>query len=114
MTCCRLIAPTSNHDAVPARWLSLLVGLLAALLLVKSAGPLSAQDEEVWQSLLREQLQDEKSCRLNYTTNVRKYDIDGQQGLKARAHCYDRRMYDVSWLPDEQRFEIKSCEPTVC
>lgn len=114
MDCCRLITPTTAHVAAKSRWLKLLVGLLAALLLLQSTTPLAAQQEEVWQALLREQLDDEKSCRLNYTTNVRKYDIDGQQGLKARAHCFDKRMYDVTWLPEKQQFEIQSCEPAVC
>lgn len=114
MDCCRLITPTLNRDTAHAGWLKRLVAFLAALLLIKSALPLAAQQEEVWQALLREQLRDEKSCQLNYTTNVRKYDIDGKQGLKARAHCFDKRMYDVTWLPEKQQFEIQSCEPTVC
>lgn len=87
--------------------------LLAIIGVIFFAQPL-ASEEENWQILLREQLLSELGCRLNYTTNVRKFELGGQQAIEARAHCYDKRMFDASWLPDKQKYEIRSCEPVVC
>lgn len=70
--------------------------------------------EEIWQALLRQQLVAELNCELNYTTNVRKYELGGQQMVDARAHCKDKRMYDVSWRPELEKFDIRSCEPVEC
>ena len=86
---------------------------LATALLCGTGGPLVAQ-EEVWLTLLREQLLEDKRCRLNYTTNVRRFELGGQQAVEARAHCTDERMFDVVWRPREQRFEIRACEPATC
>ncbi|GAB4240057.1 MAG: hypothetical protein Kow0032_27490 [Methyloligellaceae bacterium] len=87
----------------------------ATVLLLLLAGPwAAAQEEEVWQMLLREQLLSEKSCTLNYTTNIRKFELGGEQRVDARAHCNDGRMFDVSWQPATERFEIRDCEPTAC
>ena len=86
---------------------------LGFALLCGTGSPLVAQ-EEVWVTLLREQLLEEKQCRLNYTTNVRRFDLGGQQSVEARAHCTDKRKFDVVWRPREQRFEIRACEPVPC
>ena len=71
-------------------------------------------EEEVWMALLRDQLDSELNCKLNYTTNVRKFELAGQQMVDARAHCYDKRMFDVSWRPEAQKFDIRTCEPVTC
>jgi hypothetical protein len=87
--------------------------MLAALTGV--TGPAAAQqEEEVWRILLREQLLSELKCQLNYTTNLRKFEIAGKQAVDVRAHCHDGRSYDASWRPDEERYEFKVCEPTAC
>jgi hypothetical protein len=87
---------------------------LAVAISLASAGQAVAEEEELWQALLREQLSSQYDCKLNYTTNVHKFELGGQQMLDARAHCYDKRSYDVWWRPDEQRFEIRACKPEVC
>lgn len=86
---------------------------LATFLLATMAGPVDAQ-EEVWAILLGDQLLAEKKCELNYTTNLRKFELSGQQALDVRAHCKDKRAFDASWLPDKQRYELRQCEPLVC
>ena len=96
------------------RHCSILAVLVVAITAVTVlAGPLAAQEEN-WQLLLREQLLTEKGCRLNYTTNVRKFELGGEQAVEARAHCYDKRMFDATWLPAEQKYELRVCEPVVC
>lgn len=86
---------------------------LAAFLLALLARPSGGQ-EEVWTVLLRDQLLTEKQCELNYTTNLRKFELAGQQALDVRAHCKDKRAFDASWRPEEQRYYFKQCEPVVC
>lgn len=68
----------------------------------------------MWQTLLRAQLQEEQDCELLYTTNVRKFELAGQQVVEGRAHCVDKRMFDVVWRPELQKFEIRLCEPAAC
>ncbi len=87
---------------------------IVGIVLAGLAGPLSAQEEETWLILLRDQLLVEKQCQLNYTTGLRKFEIAGQQALDVRAHCYDQRAFDSSWRPEEQRYEFRFCEPTAC
>jgi hypothetical protein len=103
--------PDSTALALRSR---LMAAVFAGAYLFASAWPLTAQEEELWQALLREQLATQFGCKLNYTTNVHKFELGGQQMLEARAHCFDERSFDVWWLPNEQRFEIKSCEPVTC
>lgn len=86
---------------------------LAVFLLAAMAGSLGAQ-EEVWTVLLRDQLLAEMQCELNYTTNLRKFELAGQQALDVRAHCKDKRSFDASWRPEKQRYEFRQCEPVVC
>lgn len=93
---------------------ALLAVLVAGFTALAAVTPPLAAQEENWLILLREQLLAEKACQLNYTTNVRKYELGGEQAVDARAHCYDKRMFDASWLPNEQRYEIRNCEPVVC
>lgn len=86
---------------------------LAIFLLAAMASSLSAQ-EEVWTVLLRDQLLADLQCELNYTTNLRKFELAGQQALDVRAHCKDKRAFDASWRPEKQRYEFRQCEPVVC
>ena len=102
--------PTTASPSRVAGWAGAAVFILGLI----CAGPAAAQQEELWVQLLREQLLDELGCKLNYTTNVRKFELGGEQMVEARAHCFDKRAFDARWLPDEGRYEIRSCEPTVC
>ena len=90
---------------------SLIIALAGLAVLTGGlTGALSAQ-EHLWEKLLRTQLESEKYCQLNYLTNMRPLIHDGYEVLKARAHCNDRRMFEVTWLPEEQKFAIRPCEP---
>ncbi|MDH3580043.1 MAG: hypothetical protein OEM91_05380 [Hyphomicrobiales bacterium] len=97
------------------RQFSIFAVLLPAFAAIAAlTAPVAAAQEENWLILLREQLLAEQGCQLNYTTNVRKYELGGEQAIDARAHCFDKRMFDASWLPKEQRYQIRVCEPVVC
>ncbi|MEM1199010.1 MAG: hypothetical protein AAGI06_06830 [Pseudomonadota bacterium] len=73
------------------------------------AGP--AQSEETWKVLLAQQLMAAEKCRLNYLTDVSESDTDG---IKAKAHCEDKRSFDAILAPGKNRFEISACKPTYC
>jgi hypothetical protein len=100
--------------AAPVAGTRITAAALVAAISLASAGQLVAEEEELWQALLREQLVSQFDCKLNYATNVRKFELGGEQMLEARAHCYDKRTFDVWWRPEEQRFEIRACKPEVC
>lgn len=85
-----------------------------SLICALAAGPVSAQQEELWVQLLRQQLSDEKNCELNFTTNEKRYELGGQQMVEARAHCLDKRAFDARWLPDAERFEVRECDTEAC
>ncbi len=88
---------------------------LAIVLAVSVLVPAGASAErELWKEILREQLEREKSCDLNYITNERWVEVAGQASVMARAHCVDNRQFDVSWREQKQNFEIRLCQPEVC
>ncbi len=85
------------------------LGVLLALLCAGLAG--SAHSEETWKALLEQQLVAEEKCQLNYLTDVS--EAEGT-GVKARAHCEDKRSFDVHMAPGKSKFEISACKPTYC
>ena len=52
-----------------------------------------------------------EKCRLNYLTDVSESDTDG---IKAKAHCEDKRSFDAILAPGKSKFEISACKPTYC
>lgn len=73
-----------------------------------------AISEETWEIVLRQQLNDEKQCQLNFMTNIRKFELAGNQIIEGRIHCVDGRQYDFTRPKVHQKFEIRVCMPTVC
>ncbi len=84
----------------------------AALVLAVCAGLAGpAQSEETWKVLLEQQLMEAEQCRLNYLTDVSESATDG---IKAKAHCEDKRSFDAIRAPGKDKFEISACKPTYC
>lgn len=73
------------------------------------AAPVHAAD--TWKVLLEQQLMSVQKCRLNYLTDVA--ETEGE-GIKAKAHCEDKRSFDVHLAPGKSKFEIAACKPTYC
>ena len=72
-------------------------------------GPVQATD--TWKVLLEQQLMTAENCRLNYLTDVAETETEG---IKAKAHCEDKRSFDVYLAPGKSKFEIAACKPTYC
>ena len=85
----------------------------AAVALLLTTGPLAAADEP-WEQLLKMQLESEFKCVLSGTIYVRELQIDNGTAYSGRAKCYDGREYDFSQSKPHMKFEIRSCDPTVC
>ncbi len=82
---------------------------LALALCAGLTGPVQA--EETWKALLEQQLLAAEKCRLNYLTDVSESTSDG---IKAKAHCEDKRSFDAHLAPGKDTFEISACKPTYC
>ena len=83
-----------------------------ALAVVAPSAPSAAA--ELWKDILKQQLWDEKGCELNYVTNERWFELQGKASVMARAHCKDKRQFDVEWREEKQDFAVRLCEPTAC
>ena len=90
-----------------ARNLVLLTALACTVL------PAGATEAE-WEAKLRKQLQAEHECELNYLTGAGTIEILGKKTFVARAHCKDKRSFDVQRQDGKVRFEFKSCEQVSC
>lgn len=90
------------------------LGLAMLVAMAAWVGDGAAADRELWKDILRAQLEREKSCKLNYITNERWLEIGGRAVVMARAHCVDKRRFDVSWREARQDFEIQLCGPQSC
>ncbi len=69
---------------------------------------------EPWTIDLRAQLSKDHNCKLNFMTNVMKFELQGRQTIKARAHCEDKRAFDTSRVTGEPRFKIQQCDVVSC
>ncbi len=83
--------------------------------LAMSPGEMAPEGQpEVWEQLLKLQLEDEKKCVLAGTVFVR--EMPGPEGvtISGRAKCFDGREFDFSQAKPHMKFDIRACEPTVC
>ncbi|MCP5080978.1 MAG: hypothetical protein GY948_04700 [Alphaproteobacteria bacterium] len=84
-------------------------------LLVLCASVVSpAHSEDTWKVLLEQQLLAEEKCKLNYLTDVSITEEAGGSAVKAKAHCQDKRSFDVYMQPGKAKFELSACKPTYC
>ena len=90
----------------------LLAGL--AVCLADPLVPTAQAQEQPWEPSLRQQLLSEKDCELNYLTDIRSFELLGRQTVKARAHCMDKRAYDVTRQGEEDTFKLEACEVVTC
>ncbi len=86
----------------------------ASMVLLMSATATASSETQQWESDLRKQLLTEENCELNYLTDSRTFELLGKQTVKARAHCMDKRAYDVTRSGDESAFKIESCAVVTC
>jgi hypothetical protein len=99
----------------PRATVMLLRGIAAATLATAIFVPtLSAQEEPAWEKLLRLQLEDTHKCVMSGTLFVRELPVDDGVVYSGRAKCFDGRDFDFSQSKPHLKFEIKSCDPTVC
>ena len=89
-------------------------GLMLGLALAVLAPSAPSAAAELWKDILKQQLWDEKACELNYVTNERWFELQGKASVMARAHCKDKRQFDVEWREEKQDFAVRLCEPTAC
>jgi len=80
-----------------------------------AAAPIAdaAAQTRPWEISLRLQLLEDHACTLAYFTNVEEREYDDQTIIVARAHCNDRRAFDVRREHADQPFKVEPC-PTVC
>jgi hypothetical protein len=94
---------------------ALVTGLGLTCASAMSPGDMAPESQpEVWEQLLKLQLEDEKKCVLAGTVFVR--EMPGPEGvtISGRAKCFDGREFDFSQLKPHMKFDIRACEPTVC
>ncbi len=79
------------------------------------AAPALAQQSD-WQSLLTGRLDTEKGCEVLFYSGVVERTIDNKQFVIAKAHCRDKRAFDVTRNSQFEPFVIKECQPqpTAC
>lgn len=65
-----------------------------------------------WQQQLESQLDKDKGCQVNFLSNIHLRIINGKETISARAHCTDKRAFDVSRLGPDQPYKIEECEIT--
>ena len=74
------------------------------------AAPAMAQQSD-WQALLTSGLAREKACEVQFYSGVVERTIDNKQFIIAKAHCKDKRAFDVTRNSQFEPFEIKECQP---
>ncbi|MCP4329345.1 MAG: hypothetical protein GY791_13010 [Alphaproteobacteria bacterium] len=62
-----------------------------------------------WQQELTLQLDEEQGCTLSFLSQVVERVIDGRETVIAKAHCEDKRAFDVYRDNPRKPFEIKPC-----
>lgn len=79
-----------------------------------TASALAFAQGEKWEADLQRQLLAEHDCELNYLTGARTFELLGRETIKARAHCMDKRAFDVTRAGDEKTFQVQSCSISEC
>ncbi|WP_119169100.1 hypothetical protein [Algihabitans albus] len=91
--------------------LTLVAGvLLSALVLTLPMGGSSAADGEDWRQQLVDQLAEEEGCVVSFFSQVSVVRQDGREIIAARAHCDDRRAFDVTRISPATAFDLQACD----
>lgn len=88
-----------------------LVRRALALMLAAASG---AAAQEVWESVLKLQLETEQKCLLETYVSVRRLPIESLGAIEGRIRCIDGREFDFSRQRAHQKFELRICQPAVC
>jgi len=67
-----------------------------------------------WQQQLTTQLKKEQNCDVIGVSSVKMRVINGKQSVAARAHCLDKRSFDVTRDEPGQPYKIVECSTTTC
>jgi hypothetical protein len=84
---------------------------LAALAGALASGTATVAQQSDWQTLLNNRLMIEKDCEVAFYSGVVERTIEGKQTVIAKAHCKDKRSFDVSRSSQFELFLIKECQP---
>jgi len=89
---------------------------IAGLAFVCLAAPLlmAAVILPEWQQTLQTQLKNEQNCEVNALSNVRLRVVNGKETVSARAHCADKRAFDVSRTDRSKPYKIEECATNAC
>lgn len=96
----------------------LLPGAAACVIFAASAGTGSGQESGArstqWRILLRQQLLSEKQCDLHIVSQLRDFELGGEQKIEGRAVCADGREFTFSRPQPHMKFDLRLCEPAFC
>ena len=67
-----------------------------------------------WQQTLNSQLMKEENCEVNFLSNLKVSVVNGQESVLARAHCTDKRAFDVSRIGRGKPYKIEQCGTEAC
>lgn len=87
---------------------------LCAIASVCVFGATSVRGAEAWKILLTHQLKEEKRCALGEILSVNEVRVGDRVGLVGRIRCTDAREFDFQRERENQRFDIRLCQPAVC
>ncbi len=89
---------------------------IAALAMVCLTAPLlmAAKILPEWQQQLESQLMKEQDCEVNFLSNVQVRVVNGKESVFARAHCMDKRAFDVSRTDRSNPYKIEECATNAC
>ena len=60
------------------------------------------------------QLMKEENCEVNFLSNLKVSVVNGQESVLARAHCTDKRAFDVSRIGRGKPYKIEQCGTEAC
>ncbi len=89
----------------------------SVLIAASVVGLMSSAAAGGWEIQLAAQLETEEKCILAFVSQVVEREIDGVQSIIAKAHCEDKRAFDVSRSSPLKPFHITPCgivEKMVC
>lgn len=89
---------------------------IAALAVLGLAAPflIAATILPEWQQTLNSQLMKENNCEVNFLSNLKVSVANGQESVRARAHCTDNRTFDVSRIGRDKPYKIEQCGTETC
>lgn len=70
--------------------------------------------DDTWRTVLVQQLQGERQCKLDHIVAVRQFKLAGEDVVEGRARCSDGREFDFSRAKLHLKFELRLCQPAVC